>query len=312
MFLFFIDITDIVLRFRQIRFEYFIVLFFLQIVSMILINFQWWSINCWLKLDQVFSVIVEMNMLGNLVEVITPAVKAGGEVTKVVWLAKNNHLKAGVATAYVGTQKIISLAGFLCLNFISTLFFLIGNYRVINHWLLIISLLLLIILFLLVLYLFLYPGQIKKGIIRFKRWKNNNKIEDFFLQLEETVKQLKSHYCYLIYQLILSIVIWLLFAVKLAYLCSVFDLNLPFFVIAMMTYITYLIGMIPMLPGGIGTFEASLILFLTSFGASTDIVFAIALLFRLATYWLVFFISISYLFMKGFYTWLLRKKFQTL
>lgn len=75
-----------------------------------------------------------------------------------------------------------------------------------------------------------------------------------------------------------------------------------FHVAAIVTYLTYMIGMLPLLPGGVGTFEGSMAIFLTPFSVGLYSSIACAFILRFITYWLVFLISGVYMAIKGFFS----------
>ena len=91
--------------------------------------------------------------------------------------------------------------------------------------------------------------------------------------------------------MILSLIIWNLFPLK-AYLVSAYlSINISYIPILAVTYLTYMIGMVPLLPGGLGSFEASAVLFLSSMGIETYEALAFTLIFRFITFWFVFLVS---------------------
>jgi uncharacterized protein (TIRG00374 family) len=132
--------------------------------------------------------------------------------------------------------------------------------------------------------------------IPFIKKKYLDKLDIGLINYRSALKTVFKQKKVLLRQTLLSLVIWNLFPVK-AYLISLsLGLDLGFVPILAVTYLTYMIGMIPLLPGGIGTFEASTVLLLAPMGIMSHEALAFALILRFVTFWFVFFISSIYIF----------------
>ena len=95
-------------------------------------------------------------------------------------------------------------------------------------------------------------------------------------------------------QILLSFSIWILFPVKMILLVHLFTTNHDWVFLTEVTFISYMVGMIPLLPGGIGGFEATMTSLLMAMKINPNDALAIALLFRFITFWFVILISILY------------------
>ena len=84
---------------------------------------------------------------------------------------------------------------------------------------------------------------------------------------------------------LISLAIWSLYPLKLYIVALSLDLKVSFVLLATAAYGSLLATMIPIVPGNLGTFEATLILMLTTVGLSTAEGLTLTLLFRLGTYW---------------------------
>ena len=67
-----------------------------------------------------------------------------------------------------------------------------------------------------------------------------------------------------------------------------------------LTFISYMVGMIPLLPGGLGGFEATMTSLLIVMQINSNDALAITLLFRFITFWFVVLISLLY---AGIWKW---------
>ena len=83
----------------------------------------------------------------------------------------------------------------------------------------------------------------------------------------------------------ISALIWSLYPLKVYIVCHMLFIDADFLTVAMVTYTAYMISMVPLLPGGLGSFEGSMALLFSMGGLSPASGLTIALLTRLATYW---------------------------
>jgi len=269
----------------------------LQILTIFLVNFQWYKISDLMNEKVKLRTLFHVNMVGTFVESITPSAKAGGEATKVYLLKSQAGLSTSKATALVGIQKTFSLAAFLFLNFVSIGWFVIKvGIKSSQLEILLFSFIFLFLILILLLTLILYPRKLGK-IIKFLPNKRNirTKVENFIIAFEKEIKNLLKLNEKLLYQIILSLFIWILFAYKTYIITKGLNIELSFISSAVITYLTYMVGMLPLLPGGIGTFEASMTLFLIPMGISYSKGMLLALILRFVTFWFVFILSGLYI-----------------
>ena len=79
--------------------------------------------------------------------------------------------------------------------------------------------------------------------------------------------------------------IWMLYPVKLAIVGLGLGIRLPVIPLAAVLYSSYLISMLPLAPGGLGSFEGSLVLFLGGLAVAPQTALAMVLMLRSVTYW---------------------------
>ncbi|MBM7540366.1 lysylphosphatidylglycerol synthase transmembrane domain-containing protein [Amphibacillus cookii] len=265
----------------------------LQFLTMFLIHIQWARLSKQIELKISQWQLLTVNMLGNCVDFLTPSMKAGSELTKVVWLNKNTTITKEKATSLVLIQKSISMTVF---GFIAAYSCFTVNIDILssvtNHNGLLYFTGLLFVLVAMVI------------IIK----KIKNKIKPFIDQLCQHFRRLIAHPYFMIEQVLLSVAIWFIFPYKLSLLLDIYQIKLSISVVIGVTFISYAVGMLPLLPGGMGSFESTLVLLLRSFEISYTISIAIALLFRFITYWLQLVISLLYLLGRRMVKWYLNKK----
>lgn len=281
----------------------------LQCITIFLIALQWWMIARKMNLPLSPGQALHINLSGAFVESITPAVKLGGEVGKVFILRSYPGMNTPRAAALVGLQKIFSLAPFIGLNLFS-LFGLLLLTRFSGHLLLWIAggFAVLSMVSGLLVWLVFSPGSVRKLVKRFPfdpQGRYKNKFDRWLDLLQEALASGTRDRVFFCRQSLLSLAIWLLFPFKAYFIASSLGMEVGFFHLAVATYLAYMAGMIPLLPGGLGTFEGSMVLLLVPAGIPLHQGMVLALVFRFVTFWLVFLVSACYL---GFYTMFAGRK----
>ncbi|KNF07851.1 protein of unknown function UPF0104 [Gottschalkia purinilytica] len=284
----------------------------LQVITIILLNIQWYTISIQMGEKIPFKRILNINMAGTFTESITPSVKAGGELAKIIMLKNEIGLSGSKATAIVGVQKVVSFISFLALNLISIFWFLTTTNidKPYITRIIIISFIALILIFGFIIIIMVYPNIINflLKIISMKderKQKVSENISKFSNSFRSAIKDKKL----LISQLLLSLVIWEFFAIKAYFIAKGLNLDIGFISISVITYLTYMVGMLPLLPGGAGTFEGSMMLFLIPLGVSSDKGMSLAIVFRFVTFWFVFITSALYLGIRYIYNIIKKVKY---
>lgn len=294
------DFKNILDGIKEVELKSIIILFIMQIITMALINLQWYLVFKAMNLKVRLKTVIDINMTGTFFENITPAVKAGGEAAKVLIL-KKNKISSGESVAAVTFQKIISMSSFLLLSTFSLLWFLgsvtlDSGYRngLILSFVAFISLIFVIIG--MIIWILKDESNLENlpSILK----KHKNMIYSFKTDFKKAFVSIPKDKKTILVHTLLSFLIWIFFPIKTYYIFRVMGIDLGFHVAAIITYLTYMIGMLPLLPGGMGTFEGSMALLLTPFSVALDISIASALILRFVTYWLVFLISAIYMIIK--------------
>jgi len=255
----------------------------LQVVTIYLVSFQWYLLANRVSENVKYKSIFHLNMAGTLVEAITPAVKAGGEAVKVLMLKNSMGFSYTKALSLVSVQKIISVVPFLILSLSGTVWFLISFTGAQTYSNMLLGSLFFLLLVCLVLVL---------TLLLLNRFNKARALIDTIKSDLRGVLQSKEH---LVLHLLLSFGIWIFFAVKAYFIAQALGLSITFLQIGVITYLTYMVAMVPLLPGGLGTFEASMVLLLAVVGIPFYQSIVFALVFRFCTFWFVFIWSGIYL-----------------
>ncbi|QGG46627.1 flippase-like domain-containing protein [Heliorestis convoluta] len=269
---------------------------FLQIVTMAMIALQWYLLARRMGEKVSYRDMVHLNLVGSFVESVTPAMKAGGEGAKVWLLCTRMQCSASRAIALLTIQKVISVIPFLLLS-AASLGWLLANEKISGPQgtLFVGSFLFLFTVVFVLMALLLASQKIIPLLYKVPlsdRWEE--KISNGVEQFRQASQNVKGPPITWIGHSILSILIWVLFAVKAYIVVLSMEVPISFLVIAVVTFLSYMVAMVPLTPGGLGTFEGAMMLLLSrfsytfgskfSFGFGHSLCHLLACLFTLAPF----------------------------
>lgn len=287
------DYHSFVNSFKGISWVYVAVLVLLQLITQLLLNYQWCRIGRVLGCPLDFVGMLYVNAQGTLMESVTPGVKVGGEVTRGYLLKKELGCSIDQAVAVVALQKLFSLSAFFGLNLLA-LFHLSNRLALPADWQKLIYLLLFSLTCLMLTFLF-FPEKIAGRLERCSpgpKWLQSGK--GLLLELLTHTTRLKGYRREWWKQFVLAVMIWLLFPVKLLLLVRVFSGNGDFLFVSAVAFISYLMGMMPLTPGGLGSFEATMTGLLVLMDLNVYDAAVITVVFRFITFWFVVLLSIGF------------------
>ncbi|MCL2217215.1 MAG: flippase-like domain-containing protein [Defluviitaleaceae bacterium] len=289
------DGESVLYSLRQIPLWLVAVLVGLQVVTQLLVNALWFQVARLAGVSVSFRQMFYVNCQGAVMDSITPGVKFGGEITRAVQISRVADCSGEQAATVVALQKLFSLS---CLFFI-LLFatgFLLGEMPVLGHFrfLLYGTLVLLLSLFICAL---LMPRPLRNFLEKRKpsarAWIDRGR--GFLLTLLEQLTAIRKDVKKMTMLLILSFIIWLLYPVKLLLITMPFTTDASAIYIGAAGYMAYMVAMLPIFPGGLGGFEATLSGLLTAFGFALNDAAVVTVLFRFITFWLVMLGSLGFL-----------------
>jgi len=214
-----------------------------------------------------------INCQGSVVDGITPGVKFGGEATRAVQISRFADCSKECAAAVVAMQKIFSMGAFLFLYMVS-LFFVAESMPYL--WLTVLIITVLILVAVAIIYIF------------------KSKIKGFIFVMRQQMKTLRSNPKVCILLALLSIFLWLLYPFKMYILTITIMPDINFIYITAITFSAYIIAMIPIFPGGLGGYEATMVTLLVTLGAIQSNALVVTALFRFTTFWLVMLFSLIF------------------
>ncbi|NMA80107.1 MAG: flippase-like domain-containing protein [Clostridiales bacterium] len=289
------DFASFIINIKKVPLLAFAGLLLIQIFSQLLVNYQWCRIGKVMGGEHSFFKILYVNARGMIIESITPGVKIGGEVTRGILLKNDLNYSTRDAATLVTIQKMVSLFSFFLVNLFA--FAHISNrIDLFNGAILkVIIYLFIIVLIGILIAVFAFTASFEKRvsmIVPKRKW--TVALQGYALTLLSSIKMLKSIKGEIYKQFLLSLSIWMLFPLKMILLTQLFTTNFDPVYLTEVTFISYMVGMIPLLPGGIGSFEATMTSLLVAMQIDHNEALAITLLFRFITFWFVIIISLLY------------------
>ena len=257
----------------------------MQILSLLLVNLQWVYIARLCSMKITFWEMFYANSHGALIDSVTPGVKFGGELTRAVEIKKMANSEIENAVTIVALQKLFSISTFVIVCLLTVGFV---NVEFVYY---------LFPVLLIMIGLFILPKKklpvAENSATRFLRFLFRFVL--FFHNFCSQMYYIRTQKLACVGLFALSLTIWLLYPLKLYILAIHFYPDINIFYISTATFMAYLVAMIPIFPGGLGGFEATMTGMLISAGMISTDALMISLVFRFFTFWLVMLLSLCYM-----------------
>ncbi|WP_458454259.1 UPF0104 family protein [Methanobrevibacter sp.] len=268
-----------------------------QVFTYFMYSLRWQILVNQSKMDASIWELLPIILVGLAVNNITPSGRGGGEPVRAYILSKekNYHFEDSFAT--VVADRALDTFPFIVLAAITVIAMTL--YFEMPVWLLavmILAVIAIIALLFVIIYMCINPNfgnRIDGWIVALVRrfYKKNtvefeNKIHEAIFGFQDTMKNLISNKQALYYTVPLSFFIWVLeiFRVYLVFLA--FGANVSPIIIGEVFIVASLVGMIPLLPGGLGAIDGLMILFYSSAGITSSISAAATVIERLISFWM--------------------------
>ncbi len=252
----------------------------LQLITLSVTAFQWQFMLGKSGQKITLGKSLAINLAGNYVESITPSVKIGGESAKIYLFHRNTDLNYSQLTGILLALKYFSLLPFMIL-ITGTLVLAFSVYEL--PWLVYLAFFVFLLFFTGIAWIHFKGGN---GEVKSQRESKKTLFNSIigFVRKASIYSRSLTGPGESMSLLVLSGFIWILYPAK-TYLVTVMlglEVGLPAIIA---TYIAYLVSMVPLLPGGLGSFEGSMALVLSFSGIIPAEGLAVALLTRLITFW---------------------------
>lgn len=232
-----------------------------------------------------FIEVLRIHLAGGFVESVTPSSKLGGEAAKVYLFRRRTGMEYQRLTTYLLAHKYFSLIPFLALCIVLlTVATFTYNVPVLVHASFAVFAGLMAILILMV-----HRGKVPDGSVK-RSFPRIRSAADYLRKASCGVQALtEPRDRVLLFGL--SFLVWGFYPVKIYLTAMVLGIELSLALAVMATFAAYLVSMLPLTPGGLGTFEGSMALIMSVNGIPFAAGVAIALAARLFIYWFPLLVS---------------------
>lgn len=269
----------------------------IQVFTYFLYTLRWQILSNLAEMKVSIRELLPMVLVGLAVNNITPSGRGGGEPVRAYVLAKQKDYLMEETFATVVADRALDTFPFVVLAAITiaamTFYF---NF---DLWLLIVMILAVIgivALLIILIYMCINPGFGKKvdgwiiGLVRRFYKKNSDelesKIHEVIFGFQDTMKLLITNKKGLYYTITLSFFIWIMEIVRVYLVFLAFGANVSPVIIGEVFIVASLVGMIPLLPGGLGAVDGIMIIFYSAAGISSSISAAATVIERLISFWM--------------------------
>ncbi len=285
------DFKEIWNNLKEISIWVILILILLQIGTQLLLTLQWYRISKSILGESKFGKMFYILSTGSVIESITPGAKIGGEVTRLYNLKKEMNASTDNAANIIVIQKSISMIVLfiVCLSSFTYL-----SYNISMNINLVSKIFINILCVLLIVSLFSILCLSSKLSIFLERYNNKviTKINKFIKSYSNSTKLISKKEWSI--QFSISTIVWLLFPIKMLILAYSLGININLFIVIGITMTSYMLGTLPLTPGGLGTFEGSMIALFSLVDINNAISTALTIVFRTITFWFVMILSSLY------------------
>ncbi|MCR5026698.1 MAG: UPF0104 family protein [Methanobrevibacter sp.] len=269
----------------------------MQIFTYYLYTLRWKILNNIADINTGVFKLLPMTLVGLAVNNITPSGRGGGEPVRAYILAREENYPMEETFAAVVADRALDTFPFIVLAIIT----IIGAtfYFNLDLWLIVVMVLAVIVIvaiLLLIVYMSINPKFGKKvdgwivGLSRRFYKKNSDefegKIHKVIKGFQDTMNLVIHNKNVLYYALPLSFIVWIFEIFRVYVVFLAFGANISPIIIAEVFIIASLVGMIPLLPGGLGAVDGIMIAFYAVAGVSTSISAAATVIERLISFWM--------------------------
>lgn len=268
-----------------------------QVGTYYLYTLRWKILNGLVDIECSTLKLLPMILVGLAINNITPSGRGGGEPVRAYLLAKEENYPMQETFATVVADRALDTFPFVVLAVIT----IIGMtfYFQFDLWLLVVMILAVIVIVLIlamIIYMSINPNFGKRvdgwiiGLVRRFYKKNSAELEEkihkVIADFQNTMKLVIYNKKVMYYALPLSFVIWIAEILRVYIVFLAFGANVSPVVIGEVFIIACLVGMIPLLPGGLGAVDGIMIIFYSAAGIPSSVSAAATVIERLISFWM--------------------------
>jgi uncharacterized protein (TIRG00374 family) len=277
---------------------YVILAVIIQFVILALWNKRWSLICDSLDIPHGELSLFAMTIVGLAINDLTPSGRSGGEPVRAYLLTKSSLVDFKKTFATVMGDKLFVMFPFMVLAIFAVAYLML--YLHLNTTLFSI-LLVALILFILALVFIVYISINEEFGLKTIKWvfrqarrftsrdlkKSEKKAVSSLLGFQNSLLYLMNDYKLIINATIISFVVWFLELIRVYVVFLAFGQTVSLGMIASVFLVSSLIGVIPALPGGLGSIDGVMILLYSMAGVSASVSTAATLVERMISLWMV-------------------------
>lgn len=281
-----------------------------QFFTYYLYTLRWKLINSAAGINKGIKELLPMVMVSLAVNNLTPSGRGGGEPVRAYLLSKNSeyHFKDTFAT--VVADRALDTFPFLLLA-IFTIIGIIFNFNLDTIWIVIFILAVVAITALVAVIIYMcvneaFGDKLIGWIIRLVRRFYKNYSQSTENQIVDSVKGFQKTMNFLLrdknvryYALPLSFVIWAFEIFRVYLVFTAFGADVSLLAIGEVFIAATLVGMVPLLPGGLGAVDGIMILLYANAGITASVSAAATVIERLISFWMTTLIGLLIMPMYG-------------
>ena len=303
-----LDFRSVVQSIGHVSAWFFLLLIVMQVGTQLIINLSWYKIAHIVRAPITYWDMLYVNCQGAIMDAITPGVKFGGEATRAVQLKKifernAEQLSDNVqCSGYEDAASIIAMHKFFSLSILSVMVLvavggIAGYVPWPGHvqWLIYAGVCVYLVVFVII---FVIPHKVRALFLHADDSGTNSRllyVQNFVCKLLAHVSQLHKNKKTTAGLFSLSIFTWIFYPFKMYILVLQFYPDVSFAHIMGIAFAAYIVGMLPIFPGGLGGFEPTMVaLLLASTGMEVTDAVAVTIIFRFVTFWFVMLFGMVY------------------
>lgn len=308
--LYFIGIDEVIEALKLSNLWLVLLAIVIQIFTYFLYTWRWNIINKTANMDLGIKKSLPMVLVSLAVNNITPSGRGGGEPVRAYLLAKEGHFKFEDTFATVIADRALDTFPFVILAILTIIGIILTfslDIKLIAF--LVICVTLITAAVILLIYVCIneaFGVKLTSWIIKIVRRLYKKFNEGTEQRIIEAVKVFQARMNALLrdrtilyHALPLSFVIWIFEILRVYVVFLAFGANVSPIIIGEVFILASFVGMIPLLPGGLGAVDGIMILFYATAGITASISAAATVVERLISFWMTTFVGLIFLTMFG-------------
>lgn len=295
--LYFVGIDDVINALKVADLGIIALAIVVQIFTYYLYTLRWKVLNNIANIDAGILKLLPMVLVGLAVNNITPSGRGGGEPVRAYLLSREADYPMEETFAAVVADRALDTFPFVFLAILTivgmVLYFDVSSALLV---VMIVAVIAIVAILVLLIYMSINPKFGKRvdgwiiGLVRRFYKKNSEELEEkihgVIKGFQDTMNMVIHNKKVLYYALPLSFVIWIFEILRVYLVFLAFGANVNPVVIGEVFILASLVGMIPLLPGGLGAVDGIMIIFYTAAGITASISAGATVIERLISFWM--------------------------